>query len=750
MLDAKGAILFASESSVRLLGYTLEERVGRSAFEMMHPDDIAPARALLVECLQRPGGLVQAEWRLRHKDGAWRHIESIAVNRLDDPAVAAIVVNYRDVTDQRVAGAALRASEERLRHIVERAQDLIYYCDADGRCTYVNPTAARVMQYSEEELLGRHFFSLVRKDHRNIVGEFYLRQIVEKTPTTYLEFPTVKKNGDSLWVGQHVELVFDGDQVAGVHAIARDITRQKDAEDRLRKSEARYRSLIQGAAYGIYRTTVDGTILDANPAIASMLGYTVDELKSVNMSTVYKSAAERAALIEQYEREHNQTLTTDVTWQKKDGTAIIVRLTARVVDFEDGLSCFEGVAEDITEKRALEEQLRKALKMEAVGRLARGVAHDFNNVRAAIIGCSDLLALRLAPDDPSFDEAQEIRNAAERGAALTRQLLTFSRSQMLEAKVVDLDAVVPQLGGMLQRMAGDGMTVRISAAGAATNVRIVPGQLEQVQMNLVVNARDAMPGGGAIDVRIEPITLDERGVLRYPGIADGAFARIAVSDTGDGIPDDMQPHLFEPFFTTKGSVQGYRPRLVDRLRDRQGGGRNRVVLDRAEAGDDVRGAVTARRPLNLRQPGESAPGIRILREQRVQVHAHVLGRELLRELCGGGTDLVRVRLHGILLDQPVVVRDAERVEKRAHHRPLLREVIHDERAGRHGVGEAAQRGEVLRLAIHVEADHRLRPELFLLRDQEGRLHLIVSRLRIFPERARGARPLVQGHLLPQA
>ena len=556
MLDAAGNILFASESSARLLGYTLEERMGRSAFEMMHPDDVALAQTTFADLMQRPGALVQGECRLRHKDGAWRHVESIAVNRLGDPAVNAVVVNFRDVTGERLAAEALRASEARLRHIVERAQDLIYYCDESGRFTYVNPTAVRVMQYSEDELLGRHFFSLVRKDYRNVAGEFYLRQIFEKTPTTYLEFPTVRKNGESFWVGQHVELVFEGNRVTGVHAIARDIQRQKDAEERLRRSEARYRSLIQGAAYGIYRATVDGRILDANPAIAAMLGYPVEELLTLNMSALYASPDERTALIEKSRGEPNQLRSSDVTWRRQDGTTIVVRLTARLVELGDGVDGFEGVAEDITEKRALEEQLRQALKMEAVGRLARGVAHDFNNVLAAIIGCSELLALRLTPADPSFDEAQEIRKAAERGAALTRQLLAFSRSQMLEAKPVDLDAIVPQLDGLLQRMSGDGIPVRITTAGTPTLVRIEPGQLEQVLMNLVVNARDASPAGGTIDVRVETIALDKRGVLRYPGIADGLFARIAVTDTGEGIPPDMQPHLFEPFFTTKDPSKG--------------------------------------------------------------------------------------------------------------------------------------------------------------------------------------------------
>jgi two-component system, cell cycle sensor histidine kinase and response regulator CckA len=557
MLNADGTVRFASESSARLLGYTLDERRGRSAFDLIHPDDGGAAREVFRECLQRPGVPLPVEYRVRHKDGVWRHIEAIAVNRLDDPAIGAIVVNYRDVTDRRRAEEALRASEERLRHIVEHAQDLIYYCDATGHFTYVNPTAARIMEFEERELLGRHFLTLVRPDYRKAAADFYQQQIADVTPTTYFEFPSVTKRGKTIWLGQHVQLVRQGGAVAAVHAIARDITRQKDAEERLRRSEARYRSLIQGAAYGIYRSTVDGTILDANPAIAHMLGYTVDELLALNMSQVYQSPAERAALVEEYRNRRSlEPVSTDVAWRRKDGTPITVHITARVVSLDDGTSCFEGVVEDITERRALEEQLRQALKMEAVGRLARGVAHDFNNVLAAIVGCSDLLGAQLDAADPSREEATEIRKAAERGAALTRQLMAFSRSQMLEAKLVELNDAIRQAEGTLQRVAGDRMTVEVHVSSTALLVRIEPGQLEQVLLNLVVNARDAMPEGGTIGVEVGAVQLDERAALRYSGLSGGSYARIAVSDRGEGIDPDKQPHIFEPFFTTKGPSKG--------------------------------------------------------------------------------------------------------------------------------------------------------------------------------------------------
>ena len=186
---------------------------------------------------------------------------------------------------------------------------------------------------------------------------------------------------------------------SGVQAIARDISRQKETEERLRRSEAEHRSLVQGAAFGIYRSTEDGRILDANPALAQMLGYdSVDELLTHNMLDLYRSPEDRAALLAS--GAHRRHGIGEVAWKKKDGTPILVRLVARIVEGrEQGVTCYETIAEDVTERHALEEQLRQAQKMEAVGRLARGIAHDFNNVLAAIMGYSELITSRLNPDE---------------------------------------------------------------------------------------------------------------------------------------------------------------------------------------------------------------------------------------------------------------------------------------------------------------------------------------------------------------
>ena len=449
---------------------------------------------------------------------------------------------------------APEANQARLPHIVEHAQDLIYYCDPDGRFTYVNPAAARVMKYEERELIGRHFLTLIRTDFQKAAAEFYRRQFAEKTPNTYFEFAAVTKSGDTVWIGQHVQIVSEGGKAIGVHAIARDITRQKEVEERLRHSEARYRSLIQDAAYGIYRSSVDGRILDANKALAKMLGYdSVDELMTRQMTDLYRQPTDRADQIQRHAGEDRAAL--DLEWRRKDGSPLLVHITARRVALDDGGQGFEGIAEDVTERRALEDQLRQAQRMEAVGRLARGVAHDFNNVLAAITGSTDLLTLRLPKDHPAREEADEIQQAAERGVALTRQLLSFSRRQALQPEEMDLASAVPALKTLLQRMIGDGIELKIRAERPA-RVRIEPAQLQQVLTNLCVNARDAMPKGGSIDIDVTTAAVkDGDEAAQYP-LPPGRYGRIAVRDTGKGVDPKVRANIFEPFVTTKEQQKG--------------------------------------------------------------------------------------------------------------------------------------------------------------------------------------------------
>ncbi len=453
----------------------------------------------------------------------------------------------------KVPADAFPAGEERFRRLVEGAPDLIYTCDSTGQFTYVNPTAVRTMRYEEGELVGRHFLTLIRPDYRDHVGEAYARQLLERTPNTYLEFPAVTKTGVTIWVGQHVQLVCDGEKVVGVHAIARDITRQKKAEELLRDSEARYRSLIHGAAYGIYRTNEQGRIFEVNPALVAILGYdSADDLLAVgDMTLIYDDPAIRRRLIEQC-LESGQVDGVEALWKRKDGTRLTVRLSVRTFRNEpDNATEFQVIAEDVSERQRLESQLREAQKIEAVGQLAGGIAHNFNNLLTAILGYTELLLARCPLTDVTRADLIEIQKAGERAAVLTEQLLAFSHKRVPMPEEIDLNCTVADLEHMLRRAIREDITLTCDLAPTPALIRIDASELEQIILNLVLNARDALPAGGHIRLEVAhaPTAQDISQTAR--GLPPGEYVRLRVIDDGAGIAPEVRPHLFEPFFTTK-------------------------------------------------------------------------------------------------------------------------------------------------------------------------------------------------------
>ena len=448
---------------------------------------------------------------------------------------------------------ALRTSEDHFRRLVEGAQDLIYTCDSAGLFTYVNPTAARAMRYGEGELVGLPFLTLIRPDYRNQVGEAYARQLQERTPSTYLEFPVLTKAGETIWFGQHVQLLNDAETIVGVQAIARDITRQKEAEERLRRSEARYRSLIQGAAYGIYRTNDRGRLLQVNPALVAMLGYdSAEELLALEETTpLFQHPAIRDRLIEECRRS-GQIDGVEVTWKRKDGTRLAVRLSARAVWSEsDGADEFQVIAEDVSERQRLEDQLRQAQKIEAVGQLAGGIAHNFNNLLTAILGYTELLLARSGTNDADRADLEEIRKAGEKAAALTGQLLAFSRKQAQMPEAIDLNCTVTDLQEMLRRVVREDIRLTFDLAPTPAFISVDPNELEQVILNLALNARDALPAGGHIRLEVAHAHSSEALNPNSQVLPPGEYVRFSVSDDGAGIAPSVRPHLFEPFFTTK-------------------------------------------------------------------------------------------------------------------------------------------------------------------------------------------------------
>jgi PAS domain S-box-containing protein len=324
-------------------------------------------------------------------------------------------------------------------------------------------------------------------------------------------------------------------------------------QESLRRSESNFRSLVMNAPYGICRCDAMGVLQDANPALVAMFGYdSAAELTGRHLGSLYADAQQWFQTADYFHaRKEFNNLTTDCV--RKDGAAIGARISGRSIPNGKAGGTFEIFMEDVTETRTLELQLRQAQKMEAIGRLAGGIAHDFNNLLMVISGYSEFLLERLGPDPRLRGPAQEISNATQRATSLTRQLLAFSRKQMLAPKVLDLNEVVAENLKMLTRMIGEDIDLVMVPGPTLGAVRADPGQIDQVIMNLAVNARDAMPQGGKLIIETANVTLDENFTRTHSPLTAGDYVMLAISDTGVGMDNETQSRIFEPFFTTKGA-----------------------------------------------------------------------------------------------------------------------------------------------------------------------------------------------------
>jgi len=327
----------------------------------------------------------------------------------------------------------------------------------------------------------------------------------------------------------------------------------RESQENLRLSELNFRSLVTNAPYGICRCDSTGKILDANPAFLQMLGLTsASELIGQHIFSLYAETDQWFALAD-FLRSADPFKGVNAEWKRKGGTNTVVRISGRsVINGTDGKVVFELFAEDVTERRVLEQQLRQSQKMEAVGRLAGGIAHDFNNLLMVISGYSEFLLERLGAEPHLRGPAQEIAGAADRASSLTRQLLAFSRKQMLAPRIVNLNDVVTENIKMLTRMIGEDIDLVMVPGPNLWSVRADAGQIDQVIMNLAVNARDAMASGGKLTIETSNVTLDQDYARSHAPLPAGDYVMVAISDTGEGMDNETQSHIFEPFFTTKG------------------------------------------------------------------------------------------------------------------------------------------------------------------------------------------------------
>jgi two-component system cell cycle sensor histidine kinase/response regulator CckA len=576
----------------RMFGFSAAETLGQTIDELIFPPDRAAEADWIAQCLQR-GEPLTLETQRRCKDGALLDVCVSSAPLIIDAQTVAFYAIYRDISERKRA-EALASALYRIAEKASAAQDLQQFFAAihgivdELMCARNFSIAVR----DPESLLLSFPYFVDEQESAPAPGklasgliEYVLRtgepllctpelaeQMQQRGEVELATPPPLQWLGVPLKVNQHTlgALVLksyskntrfrerDKDVLALIsQQLAAAIDRKRN-EQALRRSEVRYRSLVQTAVYGIYRSSLEGNFLDVNPALIGMLGYNsaLEVLALDPQKDVFVDPAEYARLVDEF-RNSGRMDGFEVRWKRKDGATITVRISGRAVAGGDEPSnVLEAIAEDITERRVLEDQFRQSQKMEAVGRLAGGIAHDFNNLLMVISGYTEVLLYHLSLGHPLHSKAEAIQQASDRATTLTRQLLAFSRKQLLELKVIDVNAIVADMERLLRPLIGEHIELTTSLAPSIGCTRADAGQLEQVIMNLVVNAKDAMPSGGKICIRTASVTLDDSYRPENTFIKNGPYVMISVSDSGQGMDRETQARIFEPFFTTKEKGKG--------------------------------------------------------------------------------------------------------------------------------------------------------------------------------------------------
>jgi PAS domain S-box-containing protein len=555
-MDQAGVITGWNAAAERVLGWSASDAIGRFLSDTIIPPQHREAHTRGRERFLATGeGPIlgrRIEITALHRDGREFPVElTVAPVRLGDAWLFSAFL--RDLTEQKRAA-------ELLKQVIDANPNLIFVKDWDGKFTLVNKACAEIYETTVDAMIGKTDADF--NPNPEEVEQFLRddREVIASSRPKFIssEPVTSPRTGKTRWY-QTVKVPLTSPDGAAHHVlgVATDMTERKRAEEALRQSEESHRGLVEHATYGIFRSSPAGRFLTVNPALVGMLGYqSSQDVLSLDIARdVYVDPGVRSRVLAGVvEPGHGRQ---EVTWRRNDGRVITVRLSGRPVYAPGGkIEAYEFIAEDVTGQRALEERLRQAQKMEAVGRLAGGVAHDFNNLLTAILGSTELMLEALPADDPGREEANEIRKAAVRAADLTRQLLAFSRQQVLEARVLDLNALMANLEKMLGRLIGEDIRFRFVPGSPLGSVRADPGQLEQVIVNLAVNARDAMPDGGTLTIETANVDVDEAYAREQATVEAGHYVLLAVTDTGFGMDRETQARLFEPFFTTKALGKG--------------------------------------------------------------------------------------------------------------------------------------------------------------------------------------------------
>ena len=508
------------------------------------------------------------------------------------------MINSTLTTPQHVDASAIASLEEltKLRVAIEASGEAIFMTDPDGTITYVNPEFVRMYGYSPSELIGRSTPRVLKGGSTQADDYATFWQHLRNRAAVSREFVNRRKDGTMIDIECSANPILMNDHLVGFLAVQRDVTARKATETALRESEARYRALAEAAHDSIFIVNADARIEYCNAVSLERLRMRNDEVLGKRLldvfppdtaSTIWGGLSSVLSTGTRQYFEHRFQLPAGEVWL---GTWL-VPLSRRATE----TPAVMGVARDITDRKRLEREFVQAQKMEAIGRLASGVAHDFNNLLTAILGYADLILTTADGNSQLASDLHEIRNAGERASRLTRQLLTFSRKQTFSPTMVNLNDVVGELHKLLGRVIGEDLVLDVALDPQIGKTRVDPGQVEQVIVNLVVNARDAMPRGGTIRIQTANATLSPEFCLGHDDLTPGRYIAVSVADTGCGIPPEVPHACLRAVLHHKVSRQGYWSRTLDRVRNRQTERRAHSARQRPWLWHDRHGILARRR-----------------------------------------------------------------------------------------------------------------------------------------------------------
>jgi two-component system cell cycle sensor histidine kinase/response regulator CckA len=556
IFEPNGRILEANPVVCQRLGYTRDELLARTIPEL----DTAASAALFEAriALVCREGFATFEIEHMRKDGSTLPLE-VGSRTMRFDGKAAILSVQRDITERRRAEAEAREQARLVEELLDAIPTPIVSKDCEGRIRQCNRAFIKSWGLTRDQVLGKSISELGLPG-----GDQYAAidaSVIHTGQVIQHESWVPVVDGARRILMTRAPMRWEDGGIRGTVTTAVDITERYLVEQALRQSEERFRTLFESASDSIFMIEADGRFLDVNRAAAECLGYTKDEMRAMSIADICPPEYGPLIPVQLAEALAHGRKALENTHVRRDGSTIPVEVVVTAVELE-GRQVLISIARDVSERKraeaertVLEDRLRQAQKMEGIGRLASGIAHDFNNLLTAIAGYADLAAVGLAQEDKRRKDIEQIRQASDRAASLVRQLLLFARGNAMEPQVIRLGDVVDRLKPMLERLIGEDVELTVEVAASQGSMRADPGQIEQVILNLAVNARDAMRRGGRLRIRAVEVELDEE-TAAAAGTGPGPSALLEVSDTGSGMDSATLEHLFEPFFTTKGPGEG--------------------------------------------------------------------------------------------------------------------------------------------------------------------------------------------------